>query len=378
MQQPILKFGMVGGGEGSLIGDIHCRAAAFDRRSEIAAGCFSRDAAKSAATGRKLGVSPDRVYSTYEEMAEKEAARDDRIDFVSIVTPNSSHYAIAKTFLQHGFHVVCDKPVTIEESEAKELERIARQNGLLFCVTYTYSGYPMVKQARELVRHGELGDIVTVMAEYPQEWVLNADKPSWRMDPSQGKSCCVADIGVHIAHTVSYMTGLKIDSLCADMQSYGTLMELDNNANILVKYTTGATGVYWCSQVAAGCKNGLKVRLFGSKGSLEWEQERPDELRLSLKGKPLQLLSRGRDAMYPGAKSFNRLPGGHPEGLYEAFANIYSAFCSDLSALRQGGVAAGSEADYPRIQDGIEGVRFVDKCLESAQDGSRWVAVTDS
>lgn len=378
MQQPVLKFGMVGGGEGSLIGDIHCRAAAFDRRSEIAAGCFSRDAAKSAITGRKLGVSPDRVYSTYEEMAEKEAARDDRIDFVSIVTPNSSHYAIAKAFLRHGFHVVCDKPVTIEESEAKELERIARQNGLLFCVTYTYSGYPMVKQARELVRHGELGDIVTVMAEYPQEWVLNADKPSWRMDPGQGKSCCVADIGVHIAHTVSYMTGLKIDSLCADMQTHGTLMELDNNANILVKYTTGATGIYWCSQVAAGCKNGLKVRLFGSKGSLEWEQERPEELRLSLKGKPLQLLSRGRDAMYPGAKTFSRLPGGHPEGLYEAFANIYSAFCSDLSALRLGGGNAAPEADYPRIQDGVEGVRFVDKCLESAQNGSRWVAVADS
>ncbi|TMV49071.1 Gfo/Idh/MocA family oxidoreductase [Paenibacillus mesophilus] len=375
--QSVLKFGMVGGGEGSLIGDIHCRAAMFDRKSVIAAGCFSRDAAKSAATGHKLGIAPDRIYSTYEEMAEKEAGREDRIDFVSIVTPNNSHYAIAKTFLQHGFHVVCDKPLTIEQSEAKELERIAERNGLLFCVTYTYSGYPMVKQARELVRHGELGDLITVMAEYPQEWVLNAERASWRMDASQGKSCCVADIGVHIAHTVSYMTGLKIESLCADMQSYGTLMELDNNANILVKYEGGATGVYWCSQVAAGSKNGLKVRLFGTKGSLEWEQERPDELRLSVKGKPLQLLSRGRDALYPGAAAFNRLPGGHPEGLYEAFSNIYSAFCSDVSGLLQG-KGADPNADYPRIGEGIDGVRFIDKCLESAHDGSRWVQVAEA
>lgn len=369
--QAVLKFGMVGGGEGSLIGDIHCRAAMFDRRSAIAAGCFSRDAAKSAATGRKLGIAPERVYSTYGEMAEKEAAREDGIDFVSIVTPNSSHFAIAKTFLEHGIHVVCDKPVTTRESEARELARIAEVNGLLFGVTYTYSGYPMVKQARELVRRGELGDIISAMAEYPQEWVLNAERPSWRMDAREGESCCVADIGVHIAHTVSYITGLQIDSLCADLQTYGTLMELDNHANILVKYTSGATGMYWCSQVAAGCKNGLKVRIFGSKGSLEWEQERPDELRLALKGKPVQLLARGRDALYPEAAAFNRLPGGHPEGLYEAFSNIYLAFCTELTALKQGGVGEG--ADYPRIGDGIAGVRFVDKCLESSRGGSCWV-----
>ncbi|MEF3306811.1 Gfo/Idh/MocA family protein [Paenibacillus sp. GYB003] len=371
--EPVLRFGMVGGGEGALIGDIHCRAATFDRRSAIVAGCFSRDPAKSAVTGRKLGLSPDRVYATYEEMAEKEAAREDRIHYVSIVTPNKSHYEIAKTFLLRGFHVVCDKPLTIELSEAEELKRIAARNGLLFAVTYTYSGYPMVKQARELVRRGEIGDIITVMAEYPQEWVLNAVKPSWRMLASEGKSCCVADIGVHIAHTISYMTGLAIESLCADMQTHGTLTELDNNANILVKYTSGATGMYWCSQVAAGSKNGLKVRLFGTKGSLEWHHERPEELLLSLKGKPLQLLARGRDAMYPEAAAFNRLPGGHPEGLYEAFANIYAAFGSELEGLLDGS-GSGAGADYPRIDDGIDGVRFVDKCLESAQGGSKWVS----
>lgn len=371
--QPVLRFGMVGGGEGSLIGDIHCKAATFDRRSVITAGCFSRDKAKSAITGEKLGISPDRIYATYREMAEKEAAREDRIHYVSIVTPNSSHYDIAKTFLQHGFHVVCDKPLTIETSEAEELRQIAERNGLLFCVTYTYSGYPMVKQAREIVRRGELGDIITVVAEYPQEWVLHATKPTWRMDPSQGKSCCVADIGVHIAHTVSYVTGLSIASLCADLQSHGTLMELDNNANILVKYTTGATGMYWCSQVAAGSKNGLKIRVFGTKGSLEWQHERYEELQLALKGKPLQVLARGRDAMYPEAAAFNRLPGGHPEGLYEAFANIYEAFGSELAG-RLDGSGNGSGADYPRIGDGIEGVKFIDKCLESAQGGSKWVS----
>lgn len=372
--QSVLKFGMVGGGEGSLIGDIHARAAMFDRRSVLAAGCFSRDAAKSAVTGEKYGISPDRLYENYREMAEKEAAREDRIHFVAIVTPNISHYEIAKTFLQHGFHVVCDKPLTIEQSEAAELERIAGQNGLLFAVTYTYSGYPMVKQAREIVRQGELGELISVMAEYPQEWVLHASEPSWRMDSRQGKSCCVADIGVHVAHTVSYMTGLEIGSLCADLQTHGTLMELDNHANILVKYTSGATGMYWCSQVAVGSKNGLKIRLFGTKGSLEWHHERPEELQLSLKGKPLQTLSRARDPMYPAAAAFNRLPGGHPEGLYEAFANIYAAFAADLSGLLDGSRGGAGEADYPRIGEGVEGVRFIDKCLESANNGSAWVS----
>lgn len=377
--QSIVKFGMVGGGEGSLIGDIHCRGAMFDRRSVIAAGCFSRDAAKSAITGERLGIAPDRIYATYQEMAEKEAAREDRIHSVIIVTPNNSHYEIAKTFLLQGFHVVCDKPVTIEESEARELERIADDRGLLFAVTYTYSGYPMVKQARELVKQGEIGDIISVMAEYPQEWVLNARQMSWRMDSRQGKSCCVADIGVHIAHTVAYITGLEIESLCADLQTHGTLMELDNNANILVKYTSGATGMYWCSQVAVGSKNGLKIRLFGTKGSLEWQHERCEELQLSIKGKPFQLLSRGRDPMHPAAAAFNRLPGGHPEGLYEAFANIYSAYSSELLKLLQDGTLDGAEpADYPRIGEGAEGVRFIDKCLESAENGSTWVTFGSS
>ncbi|RKN70109.1 Gfo/Idh/MocA family protein [Paenibacillus ginsengarvi] len=368
----VLRFGMVGGGEGALIGDIHARGATFDRKSALVAGCFSRDAAKSEITARKWGIDSDRVYATYREMAEKEAAREDRIDYVSIVTPNNSHYDIAKTFLEHGFHVVCDKPLTVELAEAEELKRIAEQNGLLFCVTYTYSGYPMVKQAREMVQRGEIGDIITVMAEYPQEWVLHASKLSWRMDPSQGKSCCVADIGVHIAHTVSYITGLRIDSLCADMLSHGPLMELDNNANMMVKYTSGATGMYWCSQVAAGSRNGLKIRLFGTKGSLEWQHDRYEELQLALSGKPLQLLARGRDPMFPAAAAFNRLPGGHPEGLYEAFANIYAAFGAELSGILDGS-GSGAAADYPRIDDGIDGVRFIDKCLESSQGGVKWV-----
>ncbi|GAA3400031.1 Gfo/Idh/MocA family protein [Paenibacillus hodogayensis] len=374
MQQSILKFGMVGGGEGSLIGDIHCRGAMFDRLSVIAAGCFSRDAAKSAITGERLGIAPDRIYATYQEMAEKEAAREDRIHYVVIVTPNRSHYEIAKAFLLQGFHVVCDKPVTIEESEARELERLAEERGLLFGVTYTYSGYPMVKQARELIRQGEIGEIISVIAEYPQEWVLHATEPSWRMDARQGKSCCVADIGVHVAHTVSYITGLEIDSLCADLQTHGTLTELDNHANILLKYTGGATGMYWCSQVAVGSKNGLRIRLFGTKGSLEWQHERSEELQLCVKGKPFQLLSRGRDPMHPAAAAFNRLPGGHPEGLYEAFANIYAAFGGELSRLLRDRTLDGAEpADYPRIREGADGVRFVDKCLESSDKGSVWV-----
>jgi len=368
-----LSYGMVGGGEGAFIGDVHRKAAAFDRLTEITAGCFSRDAAKSATTGQKLGISSDRIYTNYEEMAEKESKREDGIHFVSIVTPNSSHYDIAKTFLLHGIHVVCDKPLTVEESEARELERISKERGLLFCVTYTYSGYPMVKQAREMVRQGKLGDIYMVMAEYPQEWILHADASAWRMDPAVGgKSCCVGDIGVHIAHTVSYVTGLKIASLCANLNTYGREMKLDNNASIMVKYTNGASGVYWCSQVATGYNNGLKIRIFGTGGSLEWEQETPDVLRYAPLGQPVQMLSRGRDPLYPAAAKFSRIPGGHPEGVYEAFANIYKAFSLELIG-KLNGTGGEETADYPRIEEGIEGVRFVDKCLESAQNGSQWV-----
>ncbi|MDB4865775.1 MAG: putative dehydrogenase, partial [Cohnella sp.] len=291
--QGVLKYGMVGGGQGAFIGDVHRKGAAFDGQNELVAGCFSRNFDNTLQTGSQLRVDRDRLYRTYQEMAERESARDDGIDFVVIVTPNNSHYEISKIFLTHGIPVVCDKPLTIEAHEAEELADLAREKDLLYCVTYTNVGYPMVKQAKALIESGELGEIRMVMAEYAQEWLADlveeqGDKMAWRTDPTQqGKSTSVGDIGTHIENTISYITGLEIDSLCAKLDVMPG-RKLDTNASILVKYTNGASGIYWCSQIAIGNDNGLKVRVFGTKGSLEWEQENPNYLQVAYLDKPKQ------------------------------------------------------------------------------------------
>ena len=379
--QGVLKYGMVGGGQGAFIGDVHRKGAAFDGQNDLVAGCFSRNYDNTPETGERLRIAPDRLYRTYREMAEREAAREDGIDFVVIVTPNSSHYEIAKAFLGNGIHVVCDKPVTVEAHEAEELVKLAKEKDLLFCVTYTYIGYPMVKQAKALVQSGELGEIRMVMAEYPQEWLADTandegDKMAWRTDPAQqGKSTSVGDIGTHIENTIAYITGLEIESLCAKLDVLPG-RKLDTNASILVKYTSGASGIYWCSQIAIGHDNGLKVRIFGSKGALEWEQENPNYLKVTYLDKPKQLISRGRDPLYEPAVMASRIPGGHPEGTFEAFANLYRTFSNALLKKKAGLTLETSDFDFPSAEDGLQGVRFVDKCVESASLGSTWVAMS--
>lgn len=379
-----LRYGMVGGGQGAFIGDVHRKGAAFDGHSMLVAGAFSRDYDNTLATGRLLRIETDRLYRSYEEMAEKEAAREDGIDYVVIVTPNNSHYAISKAFLSRGIHVVCDKPLTIEADEAEELAALAREKDLLFCVTYTNAGYPMVKQARELIAAGKLGEIRMVMAEYAQDWLAGlveqqGDKMSWRTDPSQqGKSTSVGDIGTHIENTVSYITGLEVESLCANLDVYGEGRKLDTNASILVKYAGGASGIYWCSQIAIGNDNALRIRVFGSKGALEWDSEDPNYLKVTYLGQPSQTISRGRDDLYPGAARFSRIPGGHPEGTYEAFANLYLAFANALLIKKAGLAPASGDLDFPSAEDGVKGVKFVDKCVESAGNGSAWVSFSSS
>lgn len=381
MSNEVLSYGMVGGGIGSFIGDVHRKAAAFDGKAKLVAGCFSRDFENTRQTGANLGLDPDRLYRTYAEMAETEGARADGIDFVSIVTPNNTHYPIAKAFLENNINVVCDKPLTFTPAEATELVDLAQAKGLLFCVTYTYSGYPMVKQAREMVRQGCIGEVRTVVAEYPQGWLATPVEKSgtnrqaaWRTDPNQsGRSNCVGDIGSHIENTVAYITGLKIKSLCANLDIFGEGRSLDDNAGILVRYDTGATGIYWASQVAIGHDNGLKVRIFGTKGSIEWEQENPNYLRVALVDQPVLIYSRGGGYLYPAAAELCRIPAGHPEGYYEAFANIYTAFCRALLKKKAGLELTEQDLDFPDAVAGLAGVKFINKCVDSSAAGSVWV-----
>ena len=313
-------------------------------------------------------------------MARAEAKRPDGIDFVVIVTPNAQHYPAAKAFLAQGINVVCDKPLTFETAEAEELGILAKQKGLLFCVTYTYTGYPAVKHAREMIRKGEIGDIRFVNAEYPQEWLATPiekegqKQAAWRLDPKQtGKSSCVGDIGSHVENMVSYMTGLEIASLCARLDSFVAGRVLDDNASIMVNYKGGAKGLYWSSQVAIGFDNALRVRVCGSKGTIQWSQENPNYLVVSKLGEPTVTLSRGRDGFHSHAQSYSRIPSGHPEGYFEAFANIYKTFIKALAKKMAGGTPTEAELDFPGVEAGVAGVRFIGKCVDSSRKGAIWL-----
>ena len=377
---PLLTYGMVGGGEGAFIGAVHRMSIALDGGAGLLAGCFSRAPENTLATGRALGVPEDRLYRTFGEMADGEAKRKDGIDFVVIVTPNASHHPAAKAFLARGMHVVCDKPLTLEVDEAEELGSLAKQNGLLFCVTYTYTGYPAVKHAREMIARGDLGTVRFVNAEYPQEWLATPiekqgqKQAAWRADPEQtGKANCVGDIGSHVENMVRYLTGLEITRLCARLDSFVDGRVLDDNASIMVDYRGGAKGLYWSSQIAIGYDNALRVRVFGDKGSIQWSQENPNYLTVSRLGQPTEVLSRGRDAFYPHAQGYSRIPSGHPEGYFEAFANIYKTFTAALAKKKAGSALTEADLDFPGIEDGISGVRFIGRCVESSKRGAAWV-----
>jgi predicted dehydrogenase len=376
-----LKYGMVGGGPGSFIGDVHRKAISLDSLAEIVAGAFSKSFDKTQETGKALGLDPDRLYPDFETMAAKESARKDGIDFAVIVTPNAQHYSAAKAFLSHGINVVCDKPLTFETAEAEELSMLAKKKDLLFCVTYTYTGYPAVKHARELIRKGEIGDIRYVNAEYPQEWLATPaeqgggnKQASWRTDPKQsGKSNCVGDIGSHVENMVSYLTGLEISSLCARLDIFVEGRSLDDSATIMLNYKGGAKGLYWASQIAVGCDNALRVRIFGSKGTIQWSQENPNYLVLSKLGEPTVTLSRGRDPFSAHAQSYSRIPSGHPEGYLEAFANIYKTYIAALSKKKRGLAPSESDLDFPQVEAGVSGVKFIGKCVDSSRRGAVWI-----
>jgi predicted dehydrogenase len=375
-----IVYGMVGGGLGAFIGDVHRKSINLDNMALIAAGCFSRSLENTLKTGKTLNISPDRCYKSFEEMAEAEEKRQDKIDFVVIVTPNSSHFAAAKAFLNAGIHVMCDKPLCFEAEEAQELIDLAKSKNLLFGVTYTYTGYPAVKQIREMIKKGEIGCIRFINAEYPQEWLAMPVEKSdnkqakWRLDPEiTGKSNCVGDIGSHIENMVFYMTGLEIKRLCARLDAFVDGRTLDDNATIMIEYENGAKGLYWSSQIAAGYDNALKVRIFGEKGAIEWSQESPNYFDLNKLGQPRERWSRGRDGFYPHAQSFSRIPPGHPEGYFEAFANIYKTFINAILLLKTGKTPSPDELDFPNAEMGKNGVKFINKCVESSKLGAVWV-----
>lgn len=382
MDKKELYYGMVGGDKNAFIGKVHRIGIDFSGLATLAAGCFSRDDGKNWETGEACHLDPDRIYGDYAEMAQKEGLRDDKIDFVVIVTPNHLHYDVARAFLLAGIHVVCEKPLCFTVKEAEELASLAKAQNLFFAVAHAYTSNAIVKLARQLVQDGTVGDIVDVSGEYLQEWLIDqlgeasatTKLSAWRIEPRySGISNCVGDIGTHLENTVSYITGLKIKRLAARLDHFGK--PLDLNANILVEYETGATGVYSCSQVAIGHMNGLAVRIFGTKGALEWREEAPDELRVTLKGKPPQLYSRGAGYVTGRAAELSHLPAGHPEGYYEAFANFYRVFITALLKKLNGEPLSADDLDFPTVEDGLRGVRFIHAAVESSAKDAQWVSL---
>ena len=378
-----LLYGQVGGSLDAFIGAVHRIGASFDGRAALAAGCFSGNPEKNHRCGAFFHLDEDRIYSDYEAMAKAEAAREDGIDFVVVSTPNCTHYEIARAFLREGINVLCEKPLCFDVAQAQELRRLAQEKGAMFCVNYSYSGCGMVKEARALIRKGVIGEVINVNAEYLQEYLVDdvvagedtmVKLSSWRKDPAvAGVSNCVGDIGSHIEHTVAYMTGLRLKRVAAKLDYFG--QPLDLNANILVEFDNGAHGVYCCSQVCVGHMNGLVVRVFGTKGAIEWVQENPNVLYVTLKGQPTQIYNRGMGYISDEARAFNLLPSGHPEGVYEAFANIYRAWIGALLKKINGQPFAEGDCDFPTVEDGLNGVKFIHACVESGKRDAAWVEV---
>jgi len=379
-RSPKLRYGMIGGGQGAFIGDVHRKAIAMDGQAEIVCGTFSQSYENTLATGDALGLPKERLYRTFTEMIHGESQRHDRPDFLIIVTPNSTHYPAAKLALEHGFSVVCEKPLATSSAAAAELACLVRETGLLFCVTYAYSGYPVVKHLRDLIAAGEIGEVRFVNGEYPQEWLATKledtgqKQAAWRTDPERaGGSNCVGDIGSHIEFMAAYMTGLEMESLCARLDRFGPGRPLDDNATVLVNFKGGARGVYWSSQIAAGHDNALRLRIYGTKGAVEWFQETPNTARVSFLDRPSGTVSRGRDPMSPRAQSLSRLPSGHPEGYFESFANIYATYLAALAKKLRGEPLAPADLDFPNVDDGVRGVRYIESCVESSARGSIWL-----
>ncbi len=376
-----LKMGMVGGGRGAFIGAVHRRAAMLDGGVELVAGAFSSDPERSKLSARDLYVPEGRAYGSWQEMIEGESAlpEGERIDFVSIVTPNHLHYPIAKAFVEAGFNVVLDKPMVHTSEQARDLIAAVEKAGVVFAVTYNYTGYPMVKQARHMVREGLLGEVRKVIVEYPQGWLrtkledTGQKQATWRTDPSRaGIGGAIGDIGSHAENLVSTVTGLKIKELCADLTTFVPGRPLDDDANVLLRFTNGAKGILTVSQIATGQENNLSIRIWGSEGGLEWRQEHPNYLFFTPADGPMQVMSRGSGYLCAAAQRATRLPTGHPEAFIEAFANVYLNATDTMRARMLGVEPTELELDFPTVYDGARGVYFIEKVVESSKSDAKW------
>lgn len=373
-----LRLGMVGGGQGAFIGAVHRLAARMDDHYELVAAALSSDPDRAAASAREIGLSPERSYARFEDMARLEAARPDGAEVVAIVTPNDVHAPAAKAFLKAGIHVICDKPLCLNVHEAEELVQIARASGKIFALTHNYTGYPMIRQARAMVATGELGAIRLVQAEYPQDWLTQAlektghKQAAWRADPARsGAGGCLGDIGTHAYNLACFVSGLRAQALLAEVTSFVPGRALDDDAQILLRYSGGTKGMIWASQVAVGNENALKLRVFGEKGGLEWAQENPNLLWFTPFGQPKQMLTRAGAGAWPEAARVSRVPFGHPEGYLEGFANIYAEAARAIRACAAG-IAVDPEVLYPSIEDGLDGMRFIAAAVASSRQGGVW------
>jgi predicted dehydrogenase len=382
MSRKIL-YGMVGGGRGAFIGAVHRIAAAMDQQIELVCGAFSSDPKRSRASGRDLFLAPKRCYGSYQEMIEKEAKlpAGERMDFVSIVTPNHMHFPPAKLALENGFHVLSDKPATFDLAEAKALQKLVKQTGRLYGLTHNYTGYPLVKQARDMVSQGKLGRIRKVVVEYPQGWLATRLEESgqkqaaWRTDPKRsGAAGSIGDIGTHAENLAEYITGLKIKELAADITAFVKGRKLDDDGNVLLRFQGGAKGVLHCSQISVGEENNLNIRVYGELGGLEWHQKEPNTMLVKWLDQPMQVYRTGLGYLGAAAASATRTPPAHPEGYLEAFANIYKNFANHIRAkLERRRLEKGDPAlDYPRIEDGIRGMAFIEAVVKSSKNNARW------
>ncbi|AZN73257.1 gfo/Idh/MocA family oxidoreductase [Georhizobium profundi] len=374
-----LRLGMVGGGKDAFIGGVHRIAARIDGEFELVAGALSSTPERALESGRALGLDEKRIYGSFQEMASREARRKDGIDAVAIVTPNHMHYPAAREFLKRGIHVICDKPLTSTMADAKKLQKLAHDSDALFILTHNYTGYPMIRQAREMIARGDLGTIRVIQAEYAQDWLTEAveetgsKQASWRTDPAQsGAGGALGDIGTHAYNLLSFVTGLELSELSADLQSFVKGRRLDDNAHVMMRFSSGARGMLWASQVSPGNENGLRLRIYGDKGGLEWGQEDPNYLWFTPFGEPKRLITRNGAGAGAAAGRVSRVPPGHPEGYLEGFATIYAEAARAIRA-KQDKKSVDKDVIFPTVDDGVAGIAFVEACVKSAKKNGAWV-----
>ncbi len=374
MAQRRLRLGMVGGGRGAFIGAVHRIASRIDDRWELVAGALSSDAERARASAEDLNIAPDRTYSDFREMARAEATREDGIDAVSIVTPNHMHAGPAIAFLEAGIHVICDKPLAATPDQARAIAQAVQASKARFILTHNYTGYPLIRQAREMVQRGELGEIRLIQAEYAQDWLTETvetagdnKQAAWRTNPEMAGAGALGDIGTHAFNLLSFVTGLRTEALLADLQSFGAGRQVDDNAHVLLRFANGARGTLWASQVAPGNENGLRLRIYGTKAGIEWHQENPNVMTFAPLGQPKRIVTRGGAGLGTGGNRWTRIPPGHPEGYLEGFATIYT----DAADLILG---TGDGSLLPSIESGLDGMWFIGACQRSSAAGGEWVA----